>query len=113
MMFSSSQSDPSAIPDGTVLEIDAIGFGSYLSTDELFQNTFATFPNPASSGVNITLKEAITGEVSIVAMNGTVLRKKALNGNTVQMDVSDLASGMYRVLVESDANRMSRALVID
>lgn len=112
MMFSSSQSE-SSIPDGTVLEIDAIGFGSYLNTGELFKNTFKTFPNPASSNVNISLKEDVNGAVSIVALNGTVMQKQEFQGNTVQLNVSDLASGMYQIVIESDSDRMTQRLVID
>jgi hypothetical protein len=113
MMFSSSQSEAASIPAGSVLEIDAIGFGSYLNTSELFQNTFTTFPNPASSNVNVSLKDDVNGDVSIVALNGTLMKKQSFQGNTVQLNVSDLASGMYQVVIESDTNRMTQRLVID
>lgn len=112
MMFSSSQSDASSIPVGSVLELDAIEFGSFVSTDELNQNTFEYFPNPAIDEVHINLKNETTGLVNVIASSGAIVKTQNFGGNSIQLDVSELPSGAYQIVVESEANRMTQALII-
>ncbi len=112
MMFSSSQSDPSAIPAGTVLEIDAIEFASFVSTEELDQNYFEYYPNPATDQVHIHLKSETKGWVNIVASSGAIVRSQSFEGKSIQLDVSELPAGIYQISVDGETTQMVQSMVI-
>ncbi len=58
------------------------------------------FPNPAVSDLNITLPAAFDGFVTITDLNGTVVHSAnavSQYGEILQLNVNDLAAGMYMV----------------
>jgi len=72
------------------------------SVDELTQNTFSFFPNPASNVLNLKANEVIEA-LTITDMSGRVV--KTINSNNTKqtsIDVSDLTSGVYFVQVVSN-----------
>ena len=113
LMFSSSQSDASSIPDGTILEIDAIEFGSYLSVNSLESNQVRCYPNPASDYVKVAFKEAVSGQAALVDMNGATVLSKAVQGDALELDVAALPTGTYRLLVETENNLLSKTIVVE
>ncbi|MBV6485035.1 MAG: hypothetical protein KFKLKKLM_01582 [Flavobacteriales bacterium] len=71
------------------------------SVDELTQNTFSFFPNPANEVLNIKSENNIE-QLTITDMSGRVV-KTIYNSNTnqVKVDVADLISGIYFIQVVS------------
>ena len=79
-----------------------------VSLDELQGITLNLFPNPANQEVNIALNGAALESVVIVDQFGrTVKVSKASNIN-----VSDLASGVYQVILYTDKGNITRRLVV-
>ena len=72
------------------------------SVEELTQNTFSFFPNPASNVLNIKANETIEA-LTITDMSGRVIKTiNNSNVNQAKVDVSDLTSGVYFIQVVSN-----------
>jgi hypothetical protein len=113
VMFSSSNSDASSIPAGTVLEIDAIGFGSYLSIETLKSKSMRCFPNPTKDTLTIELQKSTSGQVQVIDQKGAVLKIEQFSGDTISMDLLDLPAGIYQVLVTDKTGMLSETIVVD
>ncbi len=58
------------------------------------------FPNPADDYLNIEFNKAISGNISIVSMEGRIVKRQQINqNNTCFFDISNLAQGMYVVRI--------------
>lgn len=84
--------------------LDQISVDRTLNTQDFFANNFSIHPNPAKDVLNITSKNgAIIERVAIVDMHGrTVNQANELSSETILMDVSNLAEGVYFVKVQSE-----------
>jgi hypothetical protein len=65
-----------------------VSISSYNSTD------IKIYPNPASQTVNI-LADSELSQITIITMNGQVLKKIDASGPGMQIDVADLKRGIY------------------
>ena len=94
-------SSPAAV---ATLRIDTVAFTSVLSTSEFISNKFSISPNPTNSLLNINSSENIgVSAVSITDLNGRVIRNIDFNGvSDIQLNVSDLSSGMYMLNIKSE-----------
>ncbi|MFT6921249.1 MAG: hypothetical protein ACJA1C_000243 [Crocinitomicaceae bacterium] len=113
VMFSSSNSDASSIPAGTVLEIDAIGFGNFLSIETLKPKSMRCFPNPTTDKVTIELEKSTTGQVQIVDQKGVVLKVEQFSGDSISIDLLEFPAGMYQLLVTDETGMLSETIVVD
>ncbi len=79
-----------------------------VALDELQGITLNLYPNPANQEVNIALNGAALESVVVLDQFGrTVKVSKASNIN-----VSDLASGVYQVILYTDKGNITRRLVV-
>ncbi|MCO6149358.1 T9SS-dependent choice-of-anchor J family protein [Flavobacterium sp. NRK1] len=107
-------------------------FRHYQSTDELYlvlddvevttgntagvnDNTIANlsvFPNPVNNGlVNITA-DTLVNNITIVDLNGRTVKAVKFNGvSEAQVNVSDLASGVYMMTIASDKGTTTKKIV--
>lgn len=112
LMFSSSQSDPSAIPAGSVLEIDAIAFSAFVNLNELEGNGLQCTPNPTTDFISIALKTPIQGQLKVVSVSGEEVLSASMCGSTMDLDVSHLPSGSYLVTISGEASSYTEKIVI-
>lgn len=107
-----NNSDPGAVQ--TFLFLDTIELTTNLSNNEVVANSFNVSPNPASSLVTISnTTDALINSASIVDMNGRVVKNlKVANVTETQINVSDLAKGVYMINVSSDKGNVTKKLVI-
>jgi hypothetical protein len=101
--------------------VNAEESGEILSTNSQkeYGFSFAIFPNPASSEVNIALGMEKPGNVvyEVFDMTGKLV-KAAANGSLAPgeyfqtLDVSNLQSGFYFVTVSIDGNRITKKLAV-
>ncbi|UPT70734.1 MAG: T9SS type A sorting domain-containing protein [Flavobacterium sp. JAD_PAG50586_2] len=107
-----NNSDPGAVQ--TFLFLDTIELTTNLSNNEVVANSFNVSPNPASSLVTISnTTDALINSASIVDMNGRVVKNlKVANLTETQINVSDLAKGVYMINVSSDKGNVTKKLVI-
>lgn len=78
---------------------------STLSLDNVqnVDNTISLYPNPANSNFNIHSKDNILN-IKILDVNGRIIfNQNNLNSNTSNIDVSNLKSGIYMVIVENES----------
>ena len=83
-----------------------------VSIDELPEGTFDVYPSPASSIVNVVLKNNFQeGELFIRDNSGRILRKTTLQNETT-IDVSDLPRGAYLFQLNLQSEQPSYRRVI-
>lgn len=71
------------------------------------------FPNPANENITISLEDAFSGTVSIVDLNGNVVKKESIVGKSTQITISDLTSGVYIVKILSNKGLVVKQLLIN
>ena len=88
---------------------DQIGLDQYsidrpvASTEDFFTSNFSMYPNPASDVLNITSKNGISIEsAQILDIHGRIVNQMNASSENVQINVSNLNSGVYFVKVQSE-----------
>ncbi len=89
---------------------DQIGVDQYsidrpvAGTEDFFTSNFSIHPNPAKEVLNVTSKNgAIIENVAIIDMHGrTVNQVNDSFSETIQINVADIANGVYFVKVQSE-----------
>lgn len=74
------------------------------STQSFFANNFSIYPNPANNVLNLSVKNGLTvNEVTMVDINGRTVKTltNALDSE-IEINVSDLTSGVYMLNVNTD-----------
>ena len=81
--------------------------------EELSKVGVTVFPNPASSDVKVMVSENFgTGVVKVRSLSGAELKNQALNGNLVELNVSDLSNGVYLVEVSNGAKVVTKKITV-
>lgn len=91
--------------DRSVWKIDLNALNGVSSSDEnLISEDIKVFPNPANKYLNINLDFLITSEVelSIYSTNGNLVKKDVLRANYASIDIQDLSSGTYLIVITSN-----------
>ncbi|HTL81679.1 MAG TPA: T9SS type A sorting domain-containing protein [Bacteroidia bacterium] len=91
--------------DYRVVVIDASGI------NEQDQLSWNFYPNPASDALHISLPGNTEAEISIVDLQGNVVRRISSKQKNVVLDVADLAAGMYFIRFESGSISETRKFV--
>lgn len=101
---------------GTVqsyLFFDTIGITSVLGTNDFVSSKFSAYPNPVKDIVTISNLENIAiSDIQLTDLNGRVVKK--VNGNNsgdIQVNISDLASGIYMMNISSDLGSTTKKIV--
>jgi hypothetical protein len=91
------------------------------ATDTLLQNdsfdvaatNFSLFPNPTNDFVTISNSENISvNSISITDLNGRVVKQNTYsNGTNVQVNISDLSSGVYMMNITSDKGSVTKKII--
>lgn len=71
-----------------------------LGTVELGSNKLSVYPNPATSEVNVTLKDSKVASVEIADVTGRVVSSQSVKNGKV--NVANLSSGVYFLRVKDD-----------
>lgn len=97
--------DPSATysKNCVVLSVDA--------SNNAYNNSVKVYPNPANDYAVISLEDAISGTVSIFNLNGNVVQKEIINGKSITISTTNLASGVYVVNIISNKGLIVKKLV--
>lgn len=84
-----------------------------LSTDEFLASKFSVYPNPANNVVNIANGEnMMVNKVTVTDLNGRTVKNVSFdNVANVQVNVSDLASGLYLMNITSDKGTATKKFV--
>jgi hypothetical protein len=70
------------------------------SIGEIDESAFILFPNPVKNFLQIRLKDASRGSYKIVNSLGELVSESKLDGSTIEIEVVDLANGLYTFIFE-------------
>jgi hypothetical protein len=84
-----------------------------LSSDSFGAETFGIYPNPAQDYFNLSLTntDLSNSKVDVYDLNGKLVLSKMSDSNQ-RVDVQQLNSGMYVVLVESGSKTFTQKLLV-
>jgi hypothetical protein len=88
-------------PDQAFLYVDDISVSATLGIDAVKGMSVKHYPNPVKDVLNLSYDQNITG-VAIYNLLGQKVLDKQLNQASVQINMSELASGHYLVKVQAD-----------
>lgn len=92
--------------DGTTTEVYTITFTVITGLDNQNQNKILLYPNPAQRQFAIEGLSLQTHELAILDVTGKIIRKVAITGEKMNIDISDLRSGYYFIKVEDKAFKL-------
>ena len=80
---------------------------------DIAASKFSVSPNPANDFINISNSDNIlVSGISITDLNGRVVKQNSyVNISDIQVNVSDLASGMYMMTITSDKVTFTKKIV--
>lgn len=84
---------------------------SVVGTEELKQNQFSVYPNPASSKVTIQSELSIN-KIEIYNQSGQLIKYESVNENVLMLNVSEFNQGIYYLKVYSEGNVTTKKLLI-
>lgn len=92
---------------------DFVVTSSNLATNDLLANRFSVFPNPSSNVINVTSSDAIgVNQIQITDLNGRVVKDVTFDGvSELQVNISDLTSGMYMMNIMSEEGTAVKKIV--
>lgn len=81
--------------------------------ESAFNKGFAIYPNPAKGEVNISLDRANKGaSYQIVDLSGKLISKGLLENDKNQINISNLKTGTYRVVISNNGETTSKNLIV-
>jgi Zn-dependent metalloprotease len=107
------QSDDATNEEGVIIDNFVVEESDVLSTTENEFKGLSVYPNPTSGIVHISGIEIEGASVSIVETSGRIIKKNAATatGNTVQVNIENLASGFYFIVIENGSKKSIRQII--
>lgn len=88
-------------------ESDSYSFPSNLSLDNTFVDAFVLYPNPADDQITVTLPEGLKdNHYKIIDITGKEVSKGELTKNNMTINVKQLASGVYHIVLNGNAGEL-------
>ena len=101
------------ISDGICSDTSACHFIDLNVTGlEKGNNTFTMSPNPASSHVNLNFSSFVSGNVFMVDIHGNIVLTSPIQSVQMQLNTSEIPSGIYVLKIVSDHLTETKPLVI-
>ncbi len=84
-----------------------------LKTNEFSDSSFSVYPNPATNLVKISSKEnVVVNAISITDINGRVVKNnKFENRANIEVNISDLTSGVYLIKITSNEGTETKKII--
>lgn len=95
------------------LIVDTFSVSQVLSTSEFIASKFSVSPNPANDFITVSNSEnIIVNRISITDLNGRVVKQNSYeNVSNIQVNVSDLSSGVYMMNITSDKGSVTKKII--
>ncbi len=95
------------------LIMDSFSVTQVLSITEFLNSKFSVSPNPANDFIFVTNSDNIlVSGISITDLNGRVVKQNSYtNVSNIQVNVSDLASGIYMMNIVSDKGSVTKKII--
>ena len=97
----------------TSYNVDNIVTNTTLGTKEALATNFSIYPNPANSVINIAnASNMLINAVTLTDVNGRKVKSAQFDGVAqAQVNISDLATGVYMMTVSSDKGSITKKIV--
>ncbi|MCX6295372.1 MAG: T9SS type A sorting domain-containing protein [Bacteroidetes bacterium] len=107
-----------------LIKTDTLGFATSVDNivltgiekEEISKNSeFTIYPNPASDNVNISMKSTLTSKPSNIIITdilGKEIKSFDIENNSISINTTDLADGMYYLTIRNKKNSSIQKLVI-
>lgn len=103
------------ITDQFVIVLDdvTVTAGNVAGVNDALASQLSVYPNPANNVINIANAENIlVNGVEIVDLNGRTIKSSKFDGvANAEINVSDLASGVYMMTISSDKGTITKKIV--
>ncbi|MEZ4799983.1 MAG: T9SS type A sorting domain-containing protein [Flavobacteriales bacterium] len=83
------------------------------AVEEVSNTSFKVYPNPANDRFMISSNEVMNSVVVFDITGKMVASRNAINVTTLDMNVSELPTGVYLVQVSTDKARMTQRLIVE
>ncbi len=95
------------------LIVDNFSVTQTLSVDEFLNSNFSVSPNPAKDLITISNTENISvNSISITDLNGRIVKQNTYSNETnVQVNISDLSSGVYMMNITSAEGSVTKKII--
>lgn len=99
--------------DFTILFLDTLEFTSVLSTNDFVAGKFSVSPNPTKNLISVISSEkSLISDINITDLNGRIVMQKTFNKvSQAQVNLAELATGMYMMSVKSDAGSFTKKII--
>ena len=94
------------------MRLDTFSFTSVLGTNDFLSSKFAVYPNPVNNIINFSNEaNAIVDMVEMTDLNGRVVKSQKVNATEGQISVSDLATGIYLMRINTDQGVATKKII--
>lgn len=111
--FGFHQNTPTTTAAASLLVDTVEVLGGVAATESAVASQFSVFPNPATNVINIANADnALVNGVAIVDLNGRTVKSVKFDGvANAEINVADLASGVYIMTIASDKGTATKKIV--
>lgn len=96
----------------TFLFLDTVAITTNLSTNDLLASSLAVHPNPTKDLVNVSnTTDAVVKNIIITDLNGRTVKSIDINATDVQVNISDLAIGVYMMNINTNQGSVTKKIV--
>jgi hypothetical protein len=75
------------------------------------ENEINLYPNPTNGVFQVQLGTVTNGNLEVLDYTGKIVLKQNINGNALQLDISEMPKGMYIIKVNStNAQQVSKII---
>ncbi|MBP0904010.1 carbohydrate-binding protein [Mariniflexile gromovii] len=97
--------------DITLAEVEVYGVDAILSNKKFQKNNVEVYPNPTNGLVTIKSKQLNNASVGVYDLNGRALLNRNINETSSEINISNLASGIYLFKVKVDDAEFTKRIV--
>jgi hypothetical protein len=91
--------------------IDNIRINGATFSVEDFASNFSVYPNPATNVINVANSADVINNVTITDLNGRTVKQVTVGVNDAQINISDLAQGVYILNATSNGKSFTQKIV--
>ena len=86
---------------------------SNASLEDIETEVMTLYPNPASSEINVKIKDGLGARLEIYSIMGELVYAETLESAHTQIDCSSFSAGLYAVTIISDKGMVSKKIIVN
>jgi hypothetical protein len=94
------------------MRLDSFNFTSNLKNNDFLASNMTVYPNPTKNIINISNSlNAVVDTVVMTDLNGRLVKTQKVNATEGQINISDLAAGIYMMNVTTDQGTATKKVI--